>query len=146
MRADTYFDLGVAGDDRTKIEFVYRLRAGWPLLALYGDCWDVVVWDDTSQDYVESHTEHEWAVPFEAESKPFANVDPIPLGIVWWGFLIDTLLFAGLLWLPIRGPFVLRRHIRRKRGRCPKCGYDLRGDLEHGCPECGWNRQPEATA
>jgi len=23
---------------------------------------------------------------------------------------------------------------------CPKCGYDLRGDLKSGCPECGWNR------
>jgi predicted Zn-ribbon and HTH transcriptional regulator len=23
---------------------------------------------------------------------------------------------------------------------CPKCGYDLRGNLSAGCPECGWNR------
>ena len=27
-------------------------------------------------------------------------------------------------------------------GRCVKCGYDLRGDMEQGCPECGWNRDP----
>jgi len=24
---------------------------------------------------------------------------------------------------------------------CPKCKYDLRGDLASGCPECGWNRR-----
>lgn len=33
-----------------------------------------------------------------------------------------------------------RRTLRKKRGLCPMCGYDLRGDLDAGCPECGWNR------
>lgn len=28
----------------------------------------------------------------------------------------------------------------QRRGRCPKCKYELRGDYAHGCPECGWNR------
>jgi len=27
------------------------------------------------------------------------------------------------------------------RGKCPECGYDLRGSgVEVGCPECGWGR------
>jgi hypothetical protein len=25
---------------------------------------------------------------------------------------------------------------------CPKCGYDLRGHEQPGCPECGWERKP----
>ena len=25
--------------------------------------------------------------------------------------------------------------------RCPSCGYNLRGDLSAGCPECGWRRE-----
>ncbi|MCI0366117.1 MAG: hypothetical protein L0Y44_09235 [Phycisphaerales bacterium] len=29
---------------------------------------------------------------------------------------------------------------RRSKGHCPQCGYDLRGDLARGCPECNWNR------
>lgn len=29
---------------------------------------------------------------------------------------------------------------RRKRNICPKCGYDLRGCTQPGCPECGWGR------
>jgi hypothetical protein len=65
---------------------------------------------------------------------------------MWPGFIINTLFYAIILWLLILGPFVLRRHIRRKRGQCPKCGYDLRGIPGSGCPECGWNRQPEAAA
>ena len=34
------------------------------------------------------------------------------------------------------------RRERRKAGRCPACGYDLQGEMERGCPECGWKRQP----
>jgi len=29
------------------------------------------------------------------------------------------------------------------RGLCPKCHYDLKGAVERGCPECGWDRQPK---
>ena len=25
--------------------------------------------------------------------------------------------------------------------KCPKCGYDLRGAVAGGCPECGWRRE-----
>lgn len=25
-------------------------------------------------------------------------------------------------------------------GHCPQCRYDLRGQMEPGCPECGWRR------
>ena len=35
----------------------------------------------------------------------------------------------------IRGP--LRRHRRRKKGLCLKCGYNLTGNVTGVCPECG---------
>jgi len=70
----------------------------------------------------------------------------LPTRPIWPGFLINTIFYALVL-LPLYcTPFIARRHIRVKRGRCPQCGYDLRGELDAGCPECGWNRQPEATA
>jgi len=34
-----------------------------------------------------------------------------------------------------RGPW--RRHQRRARGQCVRCGYDLTGNLSGVCPECG---------
>jgi len=72
----------------------------------------------------------------------------LPIRPIFPGLIINTAFYAAILWLLIPGPFVLRRLIRLKRGRCPKCGYDLRGQLPGagGCPECGWNRQPEAAA
>lgn len=33
------------------------------------------------------------------------------------------------------------RNRRASRGCCRMCGYDLRGNLEGGCCECGWNRE-----
>ncbi len=63
-----------------------------------------------------------------------------PLLPVWPSFLVNTVFYAAILWLLIPGPFVLRRLIRRRRVHCINCGYDLRGDLDAGCPECGWGR------
>lgn len=35
----------------------------------------------------------------------------------------------------IRGP--MRHYRRKRRGRCPTCGYDLTGNTSGRCPECG---------
>ena len=65
----------------------------------------------------------------------------LPNGVIWPGFAVNTIFYAAILWLVIPGPFALRRHIRRKRGLCVVCGYDLRGDFSAGCSECGWRRE-----
>ncbi len=52
-----------------------------------------------------------------------AQQRPIPVGVIWPGFAVNTLFYAVVLGLLICGPFALRRFIRRKRGRCPACGY-----------------------
>ena len=59
---------------------------------------------------------------------------------IWPGFAINTASYAAILWLITLGPLTARRIIRRKQGRCIKCGYDLRGEFASGCPECGWRR------
>ncbi len=92
----------------------------------------------------------------------------LPLLPIWPGFLIDTLFYAAI-WLGVFFGFTSAKwFLRAKRGRCPRCGYDLRGqrlvmsdqrlaksDQEpatlkpqvsspkpsSGCPECGWNRE-----
>ncbi len=45
-------------------------------------------------------------------------------------------------WL-VPGPFKRRRRMRK--GLCPKCKYNLCGNYDAGCSECGWGRQPKAV-
>jgi len=58
-----------------------------------------------------------------------------------WGQLLFPLwiLFLILSAYPtavfIRGP--LLHHLRRKKGHCIKCGYNLTGNVTGICPECG---------
>jgi hypothetical protein len=61
----------------------------------------------------------------------------LPLRPIWPGFAINTVFYAGVLWLLFAAPFAMRRRRRIKRGLCPKCGYDLRGSESKECPECG---------
>ncbi len=68
----------------------------------------------------------------------------VPLRPLWPGFAVNSLFYAAILWLPIRGPFALRRHIRRKRGLCVACGYDIRGTAQMICSECGHEVRAEA--
>jgi len=58
------------------------------------------------------------------------------------GFLVNTLFYAAIWFGIFFGVAALRRFIRKKRGRCVKCSYDLRGTPgdAKGCPECGWGR------
>jgi len=59
----------------------------------------------------------------------------VPLHPIWPGFVINTIFYAAVVWLLIPGPFVLRRFIRVKRGRCVKCGYPSGESAV--CSECG---------
>jgi len=77
----------------------------------------------------------------------------LPYQPMWIGLTLDVVIFA-IAWLGVlHGLVPVRSLIRRRRGRCPKCGYDLRGQVVTdvvaeesararipGCPECGWNR------
>jgi len=56
--------------------------------------------------------------------------------------MVGLLLLAGLPRTAvaiIQLSFERREQKRRARGLCPACAYDLRGEFNSGCPECGWN-------
>ncbi len=107
---------------------------GWPLLCLRLDG-PLFSGNDLASLYSEMSggLELPWIAP------PWRNV--VPYHPIWSGFTINTILYAPFLWLLSLGPFAARRMIRRKRGHCIKCGYNLRGDFSCGCPECGWRRE-----
>lgn len=76
----------------------------------------------------------------------------LPLRPLWPGFALNTLCYAllsVLLWLLlVQGSHRFRRLLRRRRGLCINCGYDLRGASGGGglCPECGASgRAPRAV-
>ncbi len=116
-------------------ELLHADGRGWPMLALWS------VWLDAGrpQQAKPPRVKHGivTSLPWWGDYAPRI----LPLRPIWPGFAINTAFYAATLWLPIRGPFALRRHIRRKRGLCVACGYDLRGNLLAGCPECGWRRE-----
>lgn len=60
---------------------------------------------------------------------------PLPYDPVWTGVLANSLLYGALLWLLLAGPFAVRRHIRRRTGRCVRCGYPA--GASPTCTECG---------
>lgn len=64
----------------------------------------------------------------------------LPLGIIWPGFILNTV-FYWWLWLTLFmlawGGLSIRPALRRRRGLCASCGYDLRASDAARCPECG---------
>lgn len=68
----------------------------------------------------------------------------IPYGVMLWPSIGNTLAWSFPVFLILTRLASARQWNRTRRGRCGLCAYDLRGDLESGCPECGWKREPTA--
>jgi hypothetical protein len=83
------------------------------------------------------------------QGQSLAGARMLPLRPVWSGLLADTAFFGagwfGALLLLGSVSAASRRAARVRRGRCPRCAYDLRHEMDGGCPECGWNK-PEGPA
>lgn len=57
---------------------------------------------------------------------------------LWRGLAVDVFVLGSpALLLCIPGYRAARR---RRKGKCPRCGYDLKHDFASGCSECGWNK------
>ena len=65
----------------------------------------------------------------------------LPVRPIFPGFIINTVLYAAIWFVLIFGWRAHLRLVRRWQGYCPMCKYDVRGDMEQGCPECGWGRE-----
>ncbi len=112
---------------------------GWPWLALWSGQ-EVVGFPPPGSTVGGSVTiTRGYFLPREG-AKPFSHytgVRVLPLAPVLPGFLMNTLFYAVILWLLWSTPFATRRLIRKRRGRCVRCGYDLRHAEHEACPECG---------
>lgn len=122
-------------------------RRGWPLLALK---WQAVAprYEIPLMSADERVYAFRWAIDIpepQSATSGFADLRALPIMPVWVGLIGNTLFFAGAWWVVLLAPRSLRARLRRRRGRCPACAYDLCRDLAGGCPECGWNRRAGAA-
>ena len=140
----SWSDLGVLSDDFKKIvarepdSLVLERRwihsYGWPARCLWSYWYKVDPGDSPptygSEGYIYQFGSWNDFVPRALPTRP-----------IWLGFILNTIFYAAILWLPFV-PFKLRRTIRCKRGLCIQCGYDLRGTDHNVCPECGTKLSP----
>ncbi len=106
---------------------------GWPLIALqYAERYDRIGNASLEDSWTRNSNAGCYDLPRGFAPMGFA-LDTALFTIVWWPLLLAALVFLD--------PFRFRRALRRRRGHCISCGYDLRGDPDTGCPECGWNRE-----
>ncbi len=103
------------------------LESGWPLRCLAGERW------------IERHG---FTTPPQVTSGMLVAFGAYwPNRVLWPGMMINELFYVLLIVSTFFSWRYGRRWIRRRRGRCPRCAYDLRGKFSSGCPECGWKRE-----
>ncbi len=122
IEASMFFSAATAQGHMSAIHIV----SGWPARSLSGE-----FWDSYAQGKPPQWSERR-AVIVDL-NRSFA----VPLRPLWPGFTVNSLFYAGILWLLLPGPFTLRRLIRSRRGLCPACAYDLCHAEHEACPECG---------
>ena len=90
----------------------------------------------------------DWSITSSSAPLDLHDVNPVtcPITVVLTLLLIWWCVERHRSWVEGRphrmsGWFEPREKRRMRRGLCPLCNYDLRGDLAAGCPECGWNRE-----
>jgi hypothetical protein len=123
---------------------VERFWVGWPTRAMR----TTRVWKFTSLGY------GTWVSGAEAEpigligklQRGHQSFSPRTFPPTWplWpalpGFVMNTMFYGVVGWLTVRGMvWIVRagtRRVRRKRGQCVVCEYDVSG-LDR-CPECGY--------
>ncbi|MCC6906999.1 MAG: zinc ribbon domain-containing protein [Phycisphaerales bacterium] len=116
------------------------VRAGLPLKSMRGHLWCITTYDDGPgrfQDRVELHAVGLWRLESELDVED-SLLSSLPLRPLWCGFLFNSALYGGVLWiLVLAAPRKIITRRRLKHGRCPNCNYDLRATATGVCPECG---------
>lgn len=114
-------------------ELVGSDAAGWPLRCL--GC-DWAIFGHRSVPVGGSTTLVRGGALLDA-STVSVGVRTLPMRPLWGGLVVDVALFAGA-WLCVVAVCAgVRRRVRRRRGKCGACGFDLTGSTGDACPECG---------
>jgi hypothetical protein len=112
-----------------------QLVVGWPTRAATGWTYDTNTRGLQQQGLIGLH---------RLQGYPpvsYARPRLIPYIPLWRGVAINTLVLGSPALLLLLIPPV-RASRRRRKGKCPRCAYDLKHDFARGCSECGWNKPP----
>jgi hypothetical protein len=128
-------------EDAGSLEIVDE-ASGWPRLALWSG-WGTMA--ASSGAVTPTTDELTWGIAIRSSRGSVGSGLAIPLHPIWPGFAIDTALYGAGLWVLWLMSGAGRRFVRRRRGLCVGCGYDLRGHAgwkpapqgRAACPECG---------
>lgn len=108
----------------------WRIRYGWPFLVVrrvkgYGRTSErgAHLFPSTTSDDLPGHLNIPGAGTYAASPH-------------YTGLALNTAFYALIPYALLRALTLLRRHRRRRAGRCRACGYDLAG-IGDKCPECG---------
>ncbi len=113
---------------------VRHAQQGWPFLAM--ENWFLIEMPKLrpGQTVWENGIPIPLSFPrFMPENTPYFGNLPIRPDLP--GFLFNCLFYGGLLFAARAIAQRLRRAIRRRRGQCAACGYDITNLMT--CPECG---------
>ncbi len=121
------------GSNMYTSEYRTAIAHGWPCLVTWSQ--GMLRYSSMSSRPLVILRHGSWEIPF---IRPANGVRPsVGFFPIWHGVIVNTIFYGAILWLLTLGPFTARRMIRRKRGWCINCGYDLRGAEHKVCPECG---------
>jgi hypothetical protein len=110
---------------------------GWPFPA-FGEA----RWRSSLMGQEETAGALPWRKPVPGDQRGALD-GTLPLSPIWVGLIADAALGAALIWASIFLFRHLRVLIRRRRGACERCNYDLSG-LGSVCPECGFHSAPHS--
>ena len=104
-----------------------RVRSGWPMLGMEYARWMANV-TQIGSEVAQGRLQLPRVLPGMKDTA-------VPLRLVPLAFVVNTIFYAAVLCLLAFGLFPLRRFIRVRRGRCPKCAYPMGESAV--CTECG---------
>ena len=127
---------GFVGDVGTRRCMIEVWEFGWPFRCLDWESRKVVSgsnmmdagWLTDENSVLEWSYRHGITHPWlKPTLMPYPWVPRLPLRPMPLGFVTDAVFYASPLFAATRAPNAMRSGIRRRRGRCSACGYDLPG-------------------
>lgn len=159
--------LSISGVFYREFHIATVTEAGWPLRCLSWSLIDptgngrgVIAWGNGSWDPPQNtrlggdpidHREvsriEDWRrstaleLPTEIVFVSLPEKSVLPLQPIWLGLAANTAIYGIVVWIIFSILGGWKRLRRFARGRCSNCAYDLRGDYNGACSECGWKRK-----